>query len=108
MPISATRAILQDVRPRLAAVFGERLQGVVLFGSEARGDAAPDSDIDLLVLLQSPLDLLQDIQTIVRALYPLQLELPDRPIHALPAAVDDYEAGTFALYRNAQREGIRV
>jgi predicted nucleotidyltransferase len=106
MSSSAATAVLQQVRPRLAEAFGERLRGVVLFGSEARGDAAPDSDVDLLVLLEGPVRLLQDIQTAVRTLYPLQLQLLDRPIHALPVDVRDYEAGTFAVYRNAKREGV--
>ena len=103
---ASASAVLQQVRPRLAEAFGDRLRGVVLFGSEARGDAAPDSDIDLLVLLQGPIDVLRDIRTAVDALYPLQLEFPDRPLQALPADIEDYEAGTFAVYRHAKREGI--
>jgi hypothetical protein len=38
----------------LTAAFGARLHAVVLFGSEARGQAAPDSDIDLFVVLDGP------------------------------------------------------
>ena len=33
--------------------FPERIRSVVLFGSQARGDAGPESDIDLLVLVDS-------------------------------------------------------
>ncbi len=43
--------ILRELRVALAAHYGERLAGVVLFGSQARGDARADSDIDVLVLL---------------------------------------------------------
>ena len=100
-----TTAILPQVRPRLAEVFGDRLRGVVLFGSEARGDAEPDSDIDLLVLLEGPIDLGADIRTIVDALYPLQMQSLYRPIHALPADVKDFEADRLAFYRNVKAEG---
>lgn len=31
--------------------YGERLQGVYLFGSRARGDHRPDSDVDVAVVL---------------------------------------------------------
>jgi predicted nucleotidyltransferase len=36
---------------RLYARHGDSVQSVVLFGSKARGDAGPDSDIDVLVRL---------------------------------------------------------
>ena len=36
---------------RLYAHHGDRVRSAVLFGSKARGDAGPDSDIDLLVTL---------------------------------------------------------
>lgn len=39
------------LRRGLAALYGERLKGVYVFGSRARTDAAPDSDLDVLVVL---------------------------------------------------------
>ncbi len=36
---------------RLYAQCGSSVQSVILFGSKARGDAGPDSDVDLLVRL---------------------------------------------------------
>jgi predicted nucleotidyltransferase len=36
----------------LAAHYGERLAGLFLFGSRARGDNEPDSDADVVVLLE--------------------------------------------------------
>ena len=45
--------VLDELKERLSAAYGERLHAVVLFGSEARGDARPDSDIDVLVVLET-------------------------------------------------------
>lgn len=97
--------ILDQIRERLADAFGPRLKGIVLYGSEARDDAAPDSDIDLMVLLEGPVAFGKDLDTIIHALYPLQLEM-DRLIDAWPADVKAYEEQAFSLYRRAHREGV--
>jgi len=99
--------LLKRIRDRLRAAYQDRLQGLVLYGSSAREEASPESDIDLLVLLKGPVALGKDLETIIDALYPLQLEVL-RPIHASPVDVQVFEAGEFALYRNAKREGIRL
>lgn len=100
-------AVLARIRALLATAFGKRLQGAVLYGSEARGAASPDSDADLLVLLTGPVALGRDLRTAIDALYPLVLEL-ERPIHALPVDAAAYAEGDFSLYRNARREGVLV
>jgi len=99
--------VFDRMRSMLASAFGERLRGVVVYGSQARGEAAQDSDLDLMVLLDGPVHLGADLETIVGALYPLQLEI-ERPIHALPVALASFEAGEYAVYRNAKREGLFV
>ena len=47
-------AILAELRHRFEALYGERLLQKILFGSQARGDAEPGSDIDVLVVLKDP------------------------------------------------------
>ena len=42
---------LVDFRRRLEGAFGPRFQALLLYGSWARGEQGPDSDVDLAVLI---------------------------------------------------------
>jgi len=99
--------LLAAIKQRLESAHGDRLRGVVLYGSEARGDARPDSDIDVLVLLDGPINLTKDLRANINALYDLVLEL-ERPISALPVDIIAYDAARYPLYRNAKAEGLRA
>ena len=58
-----------------------------------------------MVILQGPVRFGKDLEVIVHALYPLQLET-DRLIDAWPVDADAYDAEEYAIYRNAHREGV--
>jgi predicted nucleotidyltransferase len=98
---------LRNVRPSLEAAFGRRLRSVVLYGSRARGDHRPDSDIDILVVLDGPIALERDVPATVDALYPIQLEV-GVPLHASPVDADAYEASEQDFYRRVRREGVAL
>lgn len=97
--------ILKKCQLALEIHYGSQFKGLVLYGSIARDQADPSSDIDLLVLLNKPFDYFAELHQIIDLLYPIQLDT-DRLISAKPAAVDEYENGIIQLYRNAKREGV--
>jgi predicted nucleotidyltransferase len=99
--------VLKQIKSMLQEAFGERLHGVVLYGSEVRGEAESDSDIDLLVLLNPLVNRGEDLWSCILALYPLVLQL-ERPIHAKPVDLGQYEAQRLPLYRAAKQEGVLV
>ena len=99
--------ILTSCKAALANSYQAQFKGLVLYGSMARHQAHSDSDIDLLVLLNQPVDYFRELRTIIELLYPIQLQ-SERLISAKPAAWDSYEAGDVPLYRNVKREGVLV
>ena len=96
---------LQKCRDALQTLYGTRLKGVVLYGSCARGTEETESDIDLMVLLQGPVEAAQEIRRIWEVLYPLQLE-SERLLSFMPVDAALYDQGTYALYRQAKAEGV--
>ncbi|MBN1667434.1 MAG: nucleotidyltransferase domain-containing protein [Anaerolineales bacterium] len=99
--------ILDRCKQILQEHYGPALAGMLLYGSVARGQAEPGSDLDLLVLLREPFDYFQELWQIVNLLYPAQLE-SEQLISAKPVAQRDFENGELQLYRNAKREGVLV
>lgn len=98
--ISKCKAILEDF-------YGPQFKGLILFGSTARRQASPSSDIDLLVLLSGSFDFFVELRRIIELLYPIQLK-SRRLISAKPTPVNEFETGSIQLYRNAKKEGIQV
>ena len=99
--------IIQQCRKSLESYYGSQFRGLILYGSMARNEASPSSDIDLLVLLNPPFDYFAELRRILELLYPIQLE-SDRLISARPVAYDEFKKDSLQLYRNAKREGVVV
>lgn len=102
-----TAEIVQKCRAILAQHYGHQFHSLILYGSVARSQSSPASDIDLLVILNKPFDFFSELRNIVDLLYPIQLE-SERLISAKPVSLAEFEKGAIQLYRNVKREGIAV
>jgi predicted nucleotidyltransferase len=56
------RELLDGLKDGLLRLYGERLDGVYLYGSYARGEANAESDLDLLVVLREVPDYSDEIE----------------------------------------------
>jgi predicted nucleotidyltransferase len=99
--------ILQKFRRGLEEVYGSRLARVVLFGSQARGDALPDSDIDVLVVLYGEVNPLREAGRISRFRGDLCLR-HNVVITCVYISADQAQSGDSPLFENIRAEGVTL
>lgn len=59
--VDASEQVLRRFRQEVGALYGDRLERVVLFGSRARGDSREDSDYDIAVFIRTPDELWDEL-----------------------------------------------
>ena len=101
----STRAILSSLKIKLTALYQDRLLHLTLFGSQARGEAEKDSDIDVLVVLRPPVNAGAEIKKTSQIVAALSLQ-HDVVISCLFMDEDHYSNHNTPLLRNVRREGI--
>jgi predicted nucleotidyltransferase len=101
------RAILQELRARFERLYGDQLVGLLLYGSQARGEAEEGSDIDVLVVLRGPIDALDEIARTEFIVADLSLA-NDVVISCVFKSQEAFENGRSSLLLNVRDEGIAV
>ncbi|MEA3401230.1 MAG: nucleotidyltransferase domain-containing protein [Armatimonadota bacterium] len=96
---------LRQLRAELEELYGERLKGLYLFGSRARGDAEPDSDVDVAVVLDDFEYESDELTRMAPVLNRLSLEC-DLVFAAVPIRASEWAGGGSPLMLNLRREGV--
>jgi predicted nucleotidyltransferase len=96
--------ILKRFRAALDALYGGRIERVVLFGSRARGEAREDSDYDVAVFLHDLTDYWREVDRIVDLETDILLDT-GAMIHTLPFRAGSYDDRT-CLMREIRLEGV--
>src|SRR5690606_28188806 len=97
--LNKIKSIIKQIDPQAA---------VILYGSRARGDERPDSDWDLLILVNTKADL--DYERIFRhKLFDLELELEQSfSVTVHNKNESKLKHWVTPLYQNIAREAIRI
>jgi len=101
------RGILRELRQRLEVLYGDRLVQTVLYGSQARGDAQAGSDIDVLVVLRSPLEPAHEISRLGPFLTTLSLD-HDTLVSCAFVSEERFREEQSPFLMNVRREGIAL
>ena len=100
-------AILAELKPQLEEIYQERLVQMVLYGSQARGEATSDSDIDVLIVLQDPVNLGDEVTRVSPLISALSLKY-NEVISCLFIEESRFKNRQGALLRNVRKEGIPI
>jgi predicted nucleotidyltransferase len=99
--------IITEFRQALEKLYGDKLINLVLYGSQARGDATEDSDIDMMVILKSPVSHGDEIFRMGEVKNQINLKY-DQLISVLPISEEDFLFKNTPLLENIRREGIAL
>jgi predicted nucleotidyltransferase len=99
------KLILGEFQGQLESLYGERLARLVLFGSQARGEAESGSDIDVLVVLEGSVNPGEEIARTGAITSALSLKY-DVVISCTFMSADRYRTGQSPLLLNVRREGV--
>jgi predicted nucleotidyltransferase len=81
--------LITEFRQALEKIYGDKLINLVLYGSQARGDATEDSDIDIMVILKSPVSLGDEIFRMGEVKNQINLKY-DQLISVLPISEEEF------------------
>ena len=100
--------LIEQYVSEVKKIYGAHLRQIILYGSYARGDYGPDSDIDIMILLDiSDLELKMYGQTLSYMTYDFNLEndLDIKPIVKNETHFKKWSEN-YPFYANVEKEGV--
>ena len=99
--------LLSELKSSLICLYGDRLFSVILFGSQSREEATPDSDVDVMVVLDDPVDVVAERARMSDLVWNF-LAKYDELIAIIPISKPRFFAEETSFLRVVKREGIEV
>lgn len=101
------REVILKLESGLKEFYGARFRGLLLYGSYARGTAWEGSDVDLLLLLDGPVDPAREIIASEAVTYPLSLD-SGLLLAVMPADYDAYQRGEGIFFSTIREDAMPV
>jgi len=101
------RDVILKLEEGLKAFYGDRFHGLLLYGSYARGDAREGSDVDLLLLLEGPVDPVREILESEPITWPLSLD-SGLVLSVMPADFEAYQRGEGLFLKAVRKDAVPV
>jgi len=101
------RQMLMEYRARLQEVLGDDPNSMVLYGSQARGEAVEGSDIDVLCVMKKPFDYGELILRTSEITAEISLKY-DVVLSRSFARLEDYKTRQTPFLMNVRREGVAI
>lgn len=99
---------IQSFLQRLRHAYGDLIRKTVLFGSKARGDSEPESDIDILIIVAEESWALRDDISRIAAQESLAYDVLIGPRVIGLNRWRRMASDRFALYENISKEGLTL
>jgi len=104
MPVDIKR-LLAELKKGLTELYGQRLKGVYLFGSYARGDYDENSDLDVMIVLDNYESYWEELVRSAELASDLSLEY-NVMISRTIMTEEQWRKGDLPVLRNVRAEGI--
>lgn len=105
MDHSCIKPILTTLVDQLQDLYQDRVSQIILFGSQARGEATIDSDIDILIVLNDEIHPSNELQYTSSLIAQICLDYGVL-ISRIFMSVSRFESEQSPLLKNIRREGV--
>jgi predicted nucleotidyltransferase len=99
--------VVAELRKGLEELYGTCFRDLLLYGSYARGEQREGSDVDLLVLLDGPVDTGREILRLESIAWPLSLD-HGIVLSVMPVSYEAYQKGETSFLRIIRKDAMQA